>query len=107
MAELTLSAPRERAADAAGFVLVPIATDNAPQALNTTKRFGTFVAGDSLVISATDKFHMVAGTSAIDATTSHPLFPAGVYKFTIPDGCTHVAMIQASGATASGQAYKG
>lgn len=102
---------RENALAQAGYALAPVETDPAAAALTTSQRFpasGSWGAGETIIVVASDSFHLVAGGSAIAATTASPgAFPAGVYKFALPDGCTHVAMIQASGATAIGCAYKG
>ena len=97
--------------DAGGILrdvlLLPIAADNGKQALSTAVRFGTFTAGDAVIVSSTAAFHCIAGTVSVTATTSHPLFPAGVYRFWIPDACTHVSMIDSAAGAGSGQAYAG
>lgn len=92
----------------AALPLAPVAADPAAVALSSSQRFSIGVAGDLFVVCASDYFHLVAGTSTIVATTSSPgAFPPGVYRFALPDSCTHVALIQASGATATGTAWKG
>jgi hypothetical protein len=104
----TLASDLVRVYDAAlRAPLAPVATDPSPASLATSQRFSIGTAGQPFVVSATDSFPAVAGDSSVTCTTSRPLFPAGVYRFCLPDGCTHVALIQASGATASGQAYAG
>jgi hypothetical protein len=91
-----------------GAVLAPVAGDGAGAALSSSQRKEIGKAGDVAIIYATGNFHLVAGDGSVTATTSSPgPFPAGVYAFVMPNGCTHVAMIQATGATASGGAYKG
>lgn len=91
---------------AAQVALLPVAGDSGATSLAASARFGTFVAGDPVIVCADAAFHMVAGTVTITATTSSPKFPAGMYSMTMPDGCTHVAMITSSGACV-GQAYRG
>lgn len=87
--------------------LLPVGGDSGVQALNVARLYGPFVVGDSVIVASTAAFHIRAGTSGIVATTADPLFPAGVYKFTVPDGCTHLSMIDSGTAAGSGQAYKG
>ena len=87
--------------------LAPVAADNGTQALSTAKRFAIGTAGDGFVCSSTADFHMIAGDSSVTATTSHPRFPAGTYKFLLPDGCTHVSMLDTSAGAGNGQAYAG
>ena len=91
-------------------LLAPISTDAGATSLATSQKFpasGEWAPGDSFVASANGEFHIVAGTSAVAATTSSPIFTAGTHAFTLPDGCTHVAMIQGAAGAAKGQAYKG
>lgn len=91
----------------AQVALVPIATDPGARALAASTNFGPFAPGDSIVVSSTASFHMVSGGQSVAATTTSPRFPAGVYKFTVPSGVTHVAMIDSSDGAGFGQAYKG
>lgn len=87
--------------------LLPIAADAGKSALVSSTRFGPFTAGDSLVVASTQPFHALAGSSSVVATTSQPKFAAGVYKFVMPDECTHVALIDASDGAGEGQVYRG
>ena len=93
--------------DASQMMLLPVAADGSAHALTTSQRFGAFVPGDPITVASDAPFHMVAGGSSVAATTSSPKFPAGIHGFTLPDGCTHVAMIQSSAGAAVGQAYRG
>lgn len=95
------------ATDRASEVLLPISSDSAAVALSTAQRFGPFVAGDSLVVASTAAFHVLAGDGSVTATTTNPKIQAGVYKFTVPDGCTYVSMIDGISEAGIGQAYKG
>lgn len=91
-------------------MLLPSAGDAGAQALTTSVRFplsGVLSPGDSVIVCADAAFHMLAGPSSVVAETNSPKFPAGLYAFTVPDGCTHVAMIQSSAGAAVGQAYRG
>lgn len=112
MASLTgLSARIDQALREARFALLPTTGDAGATAINNSTRFpssGAWAPGDSVIIAANDKFHMIAGDALVTATTSSPgVFPAGTYKFVVPDGCTHVALIQASGATTTASVYRG
>jgi hypothetical protein len=102
----TLSSLYTRA-DRASVVLLPVAGDPGAQALAAAPRFGPFAPGDSLVVSSTQSFHMLAGDVNVVATTSNPRVLAGVYKFTVPDGCTYVSLVDSADAAGFGQAYKG
>jgi hypothetical protein len=88
-------------------MLLPISTDAGAAALVVSVRFGPFVPGDPIIVVSDAAFHMVAGTVTIDATVASPKFLAGLYAFTMPDDCTHVAMIQSVAGAAVGQAYRG
>lgn len=92
-------------------MLLPTAgVDAGAAALTASQRFpasGAWAPGDSVIVCADAAFHAVAGASGVVAETSSPKFPAGIYAFTLPDGCTHVAMIQSSSGAAVGQAYRG
>ena len=89
------------------IALAPIAGDSGG-ALSASRRTSIGAAGDTVVVFADNSFHLVAGDSTVVATTANAgPFPAGVYAFVLPDACTHVAMIQATGATSNGGAYKG
>lgn len=72
-------------------------------ALATSQRFEVGL-GRAYVVTANAGFHMACGDETVVATTSHTLWPAGAYLLGIPDGCTHVAIIQGSDA-ASGNVY--
>jgi hypothetical protein len=102
----TTNVANEALLRAAQSALLPVTGDSGATSLAASARFGPFVAGDPVIVCADAAFHMVAGTVAINATTSSPKFPAGMYSMTVPDGCTHVAMITAGGACV-GQAYRG
>lgn len=59
---------------------------------------GAWTSGTYYTIVADAAFYMRCGTVAVNATTADTgPFPAGVHDFTIPDACTHVAVIAASG----------
>jgi hypothetical protein len=104
MATLTLYT----CAQLAQLALLPVVGDAGNRALVSASQFGPFAAGDSLVVSSTQPFHVIAGTaSTAVATTAHPLFPANVYHFVMPSGCTHVSMIDSSAGAGVGQVYKG
>lgn len=89
-------------------MLLPVSTDAAAASLATSVRFGPFVVGDPVLLYADAPFHAVAGNSVVNAVAaSNPKFPGGILlAMTVPDGCTHVAMITAGGAC-NGQAYRG
>lgn len=91
----------------AAIALVPTADDHGAVPLAGGVSFGPFAPGDSLTIASTASFHLVAGTSGVAVSTSSPRFLAGVFKMVLPDGCTHVAMIDSVDGAGVGQAYKG
>jgi len=91
----------------AQIALLPVTGDSGALALDTSKRFGPFVAGDSVIVASTASFHVLAGDVTVAVTTSGTRLPAGVYKFSIPDACTHVAMIDSADGAGHGQTYKG
>ncbi len=115
MATLTLISSAEQTAHRrADLPLLPVAADvsagNGARALTTSQRFpttGAFVPGDQVVVCSTAAFHVLATTVAGAVTTSEPAFPAGAYHMTIPDGCTHVAMLDTAAGAGKGQAYLG
>lgn len=98
---------RAAATETALRALAPISTDTGASALTAAVVFGPFVAGDSIIVAADAGFHFQAGASDVTATTARPKFPAGVYKMVVPDGCTHVALIQSAAGAALGQVYAG
>ena len=87
--------------------LLPIASDADAVALSTSQRFGPFVPGDAIVISSTAAFYALAGASDVAATSASGAFAAGAYHFALPDGCTHVAMLDTAAGAGLGQAYLG
>ena len=93
----------------AQVALAPVAADPGSQALAGAPIFAGFAPGDSLVVASTAAFHLIASAGAgVAATVAAPRFAAGVYKFSLPDGCNAVSMIDtAGGAAGFGQAYKG
>lgn len=91
-------------AQLAQVALLPVSGDAEKQALSSSTRFGPFAPGDSLVVACDAPFNVLAGDSAVVALTSSPWLAANVYKFSLPDGCTHVALLSATG---YGQVYKG
>lgn len=97
---------RSNAAQGPRFLL-PIAGDSGAQTLATAKRFGPFVAGQSIVIGSSAAFHVVCGDNTIAATTASPKFATGMYNGEIPDGCTYVSMIDSADGAGAGQAYAG
>lgn len=50
-------------------------------------------------VAATGASWVAFGTSGVVATTSSILFPPGVEVFPVPDGVTHVAVIQVGAST--------
>jgi hypothetical protein len=107
MAELG-GAALDNALQQSRAALLPVAGDAGMASLATSQRFGPFNAGDQLVIGITGAAHVLAGDGTVAATVASPIIPsAGVYKFALPNGCTHVALIQSAAGAASGQAYKG
>jgi hypothetical protein len=109
MATLTLAPTAENAAHRrADLPLLPVAGDAAAQiTLTASRRFGPFAPGDQIVIGSTAAFHCLAGSDSVAATTAHPVIPAGLYHMTVPDGVTHVAMIDTAAGAGNGQAYLG
>ncbi len=93
----------------ANFAIGPSKDDPAPVALATAQDVITGLKpGDSVQVYANDFFHAIFTTGSNPATTSKPgPFAPGVYRWVCPDGCDKVSMIQASGATATGGAFKG
>jgi hypothetical protein len=108
MATLALTHPgAEEHHRASETMLLPFDTDAGAASLAASVRFGPFIPGDPIILYADAPFHAVAGSSTIIATTAKPKFPGGlVLAMTMPDGCTHVAMITSSSACV-GQAYRG
>lgn len=106
MASLSL---RSRA-ELTQVALLPTTADDGAVALAVAQQFpraGAFVPGDSLVVASSQAFHVVAGDGSVLASTASPRFAAGVYKLTVPDGCSHVSMVDSADAAGIGQAYKG
>ena len=89
------------------YALAPIAGDPGAQSLAAAVRFGPFTPGATLVIGASGLFHMLAGDGTVVAAVTNPIYTAGVFRFTLPDACTHLSMVQATGATSIGSAYEG
>ncbi len=108
MATLALIAARKIAQQSERTILLPVATDDGSSSLAASVSHGPFVAGDQVVIVCNGQFHAVAGVGVTTVSTAGPgPFPAGVYAFTIPDACTHVALIQGAAGAASGCVYVG
>jgi hypothetical protein len=101
---------RDQAILQAEYAVGPVIADGAGASLAASVDAITGLnPGDPVQVYATDSFHAAFVTGAVSAavgTTPGP-FPAGVYRWTCPDGCDKVVMIQATGATASGGAFKG
>jgi hypothetical protein len=107
----TSSSADDRATNASDFAVGPkFTTDAAGASLAASvTALSSLVAGEMVTVYANDAFHCAFGIGAITAavgTTPGP-FPAGVYRWAVPDGCDKLIMIQATGATASGGAFKG
>jgi hypothetical protein len=100
----------DNAESVASFAIGPVIADGAGASLASSVDAVTGLkAGDAVQVYATDSFHAAfasGGTAAATGTTPGP-FPPGVYRWVCPTGMTKLVMIQASGATASGGAFKG
>lgn len=96
------------AVEEADIALLPDADDTGSASLATSQRFVTGAPGTRVVVVANGEFHVQGGEGDVEATTGSPgPFPAGAYKFTVPDGVTHVALIQGAAGAAAGCAYRG
>jgi hypothetical protein len=96
---------REKAMAAANVPLGPVLADAGHADLGASVAFTIGSAGDSFVATATGLFHLVCGASGVVATTSCPVFD-GAVRLVLPDGCTHVAMLEAA-VDVFGCAYRG
>jgi hypothetical protein len=112
MATLTSVRGRALAELGAAFALGPVAADVAAapsddldQDLGASVAFPIGEAGDGCVITATGRVHVLFGASDVVATTACPAYSTPV-RLIVPDGCTHVALLEAE-ADVSGGAYKG
>jgi hypothetical protein len=85
--------------------LGPVAGSGPHQALNVVRLFAIGVAGDTAVITTTAGAHVLMGDSGVVADTTSPFF-LGCVRLALPNGCTHVSMIQGADPSA-GCAYKG
>jgi len=113
MATLTLkdlSTPELLALVRGQVMLLPIATDGGKRTLATAQTFGPFVVGDSVIVASDAGFHVLAAATEALAgavSVSSCKMPAGVYAFTVPDGCTFVGLIDSAAGAGIGQVYKG
>jgi hypothetical protein len=101
---------RDKAELASDYAVGPVLADGAGASLAaTTDAITGLKAGDQVQVYANDFFHaaFAAGTDAAAVGTTPGPFPPGVYRWTCPDAMTKVVMIQATGATAKGGAFKG
>lgn len=92
----------------ADIPLGPTEDDPDSVALTTSQRFEIGRRGDSFVAVANGEYHLVCGDENVVATTAAPgPWSAGAVRLVLPDGCTHVAMIEGAAGAALGCAYPG
>lgn len=87
--------------------LLPVSTDSGSLSLITSRRFGPFPAEAGLVLVITAAAHVLAGSDSVVVTTSGVKLLPGVYKFGLPDNCTHVALIDSADGAGVGTVYLG
>ena len=111
---LTKIRPQSRGHDQAlihsQYACGPVIADGAGASLAASVNAITGLeAGDQVQVYASDAFHaaFASGVAVAAVGTTPGPFPAGVYRWICPDGMDKVVMIQASGATAVGGAFKG
>lgn len=100
----------DRAELASSFAVGPVVADGAGASLAASVNAVTgLLPGDMVTVYASDYFHaaFAAGATVAATNTTPGPFAPGVYRWATPDGMTKVVMIQASGATAVGGAFKG
>lgn len=101
---------RDKAELASDYAVGPVIADGPGVSLAASVDAVTgLVAGDSVQVYANDFFHaaFAAGADVAATGTTPGPFAPGVYRWACPDGMTKVVMIQATGATALGRAFKG
>jgi hypothetical protein len=101
---------RDKAELAADYAVGPVIADGAGTSLATSHdAIVGLSAGDEVQVYASDFFHaaFASGTDVAATNTTPGPFAPGIYRWACPDAMTKVVMIQASGATAKGGAFKG
>jgi hypothetical protein len=87
--------------------LGPVAADADSVDLSSSVRFEIGRPGMTFVATAIGgAYHLLCGDGTVVATPTAPPFNGSI-RMTLPDGCTHVAMIRATAETTVGCAYRG
>lgn len=88
-----------------GVRLAPAVGEGDGQDLTTSRRFGPFLPGDYVTISANADFFFRTGDGTVTASAASTPATAGAHDYVVPTGVTHIALFASSG-PASGSCWK-